>query len=329
MPRGRYAPSPTGWLHLGNARTALIAWWRARATGGSFVLRVEDLDAPRTVPEAVAGNLQELRWLGLDWDEGPDMGGPHAPYRQSERFGWYEAALERLRSDGRLFECWLSRKDLRDVASAPHGATPVYGPRERLASESAAARKRAEGKAPSLRLRVGSGTVAWRDSRAGRRSLDLESEVGDVVVRRADGQWAYALAVVVDDAAMRVGEVVRGDDLLQATGAQLALYDALGLEPPAFAHVPLLSDPAGVRLAKRRGDLTLRELRAAGVRPERVVGLLASTLGLLPARVEASASELVPGFELERLPAEATRLDEGSLAWLHGDDPPPAGRRAR
>lgn len=316
MPRGRYAPSPTGWLHLGNARTALVAWLRARTTGGSFVMRVEDLDAPRTVPEAVGGNLEELRWLGLDWDEGPDVGGPHAPYRQSRRDARYREALERLGADGRLFECWLSRKDLRGMASAPHGAAPVYGPRERAWNARLAETKRRAGKEPSLRLRSDAGTVSWHDRVAGPCAMDVDREVGDVVVRRADGLWAYALAVAVDDAAMRIEEVVRGDDLLHATGAQLALYRALDLEPPAFAHVPLLLGPDGERLAKRRGDRTLRSLNRAGVRPERVVGLLAFTLGLLPAPREAAAADLIDGFSFERLAKESGRLDEASLHWL-------------
>lgn len=322
MPRGRFAPSPTGRLHLGNARTALLAWWRARSTGGAFVVRVEDLDGPRTVPEAIEGNLDELRWLGLDWDEGPDVGGPHAPYRQSERGERYVEALARLRDAGRLFEDWLSRRELREIASAPHGAGPVYGARERAANARLAEAKRAGGKAPALRFRVGAGTVAWDDRVAGPRRVDLERGVGDLVVRRADGLWAYALAVVVDDAAMGIEEVVRGDDLLPATAGQLALYDALGLAPPAFAHVPLLLDADGARLAKRRGDSTLPALREAGVRPERVVGLLAASLGLLPAPAEVAAAELVDGFDLDRVGRRPARIDAAGLAWLLGDAAP-------
>lgn len=314
--RGRYAPSPTGGLHLGNARTALVAWWRARAEGSSFVLRVEDLDRARSREEAVAGNLAELRWLGMDWDEGPDVGGPHAPYRQSGRSRLYEEALARLVASGRVDRCFLSRRELREIASAPHGRSPVYGARERAANARLAARKEAEGKTPSLRLRAAPGEAAWEDLVAGPQRLDLEREVGDVVLRRADGEWAYALAVVVDDAAMGVREVVRGDDLLPATAAQLLVYAALGLEPPRFAHVPLLLDEGGERLAKRRGAGTLTALREAGVRPERVVGLLAWSLGLLPRREEVAAAELTGGFSLAAPARAPARLDPAALAWL-------------
>lgn len=314
--RGRYAPSPTGGLHLGNARSALVAWWMARARGGSFVLRVEDLDVPRTVPEAVEGNLEELRWLGLDWDEGPDVGGPHAPYRQSRRFELYRAALERLEATGRVFPCWLSRKDLRELASAPHGAPAAYGPRQRAANARAAPEAKRRGKRPSLRFRAPVGELRFDDLLAGPQRFDAERDVGDLVVRRADGQWAYQLAVVVDDAAMGIEEVVRGDDLLPATAGQLLLYRALGLRPPRFAHVPLLLDADGARLAKRRGSLTLHALRAAGVAPQRVVGLLAATLGLLDAPRPVTPAELTANFAPERLARTPARLGADALAWL-------------
>jgi glutamyl-tRNA synthetase len=309
--RGRYAPSPTGYLHLGNARTALVAWLRARAAKGAFVMRVEDLDSARSRPEYAAANLEELRWLGLDWDEGPDVGGPHAPYAQSERHAVYEAALAKLRPH--LFACYLSRKDLQDLASAPHGSAPRYGARERALNARLAPQKQAEGKTPSLRFRVEAGDVAFTDVVHGPQRAD----VGDVVVRRADGEWAYQLAVVADDLAMRITEVVRGDDLLPSTAAQVLLYRALGAEPPAFLHVPLLLDAAGERLAKRKGSLTLSALRGAGVRPERVVGLLAHTLGLLESPREARPADLVHAFDLERLHRDPARLTDDLLAWLH------------
>jgi len=314
--RGRYAPSPSGWLHLGNARTALLAWLRARSRGGVLVLRVDDLDGPRTLPEAVDGNLRELAWLGLDWDEGPDIGGPLGPYRQSERGERYAAALAALQRQGRIFPCYLSRRELHGVASAPHGQAPVYGPVERRANARLAERKRAEGKTPSLRFRVEQGAVVFEDVVAGPRRARAEIDVGDIVVRRADGLWAYQLATVVDDASMAVSEVVRGDDLLPSTSAQLLLYRALGLAPPAFAHVPLLLDERGERLAKRRGSLTLRALREAGVRPERVVGLLAAGLGLTGGLEEVAAGELVADFDLARIPRAPTRLGAEERTWL-------------
>ena len=314
--RGRYAPSPSGWLHLGNARTALAAWLRARRRGGALVLRVDDLDGPRTVAEAVEGNLRELGWLGLDWDEGPDVGGPHGPYRQSERGELYAAALEALRDQGRIFPCYLSRRELAQIASAPHGRTPVYGPAQRRANAELAAAKRAEGKPPSLRFRVAPGVVRFDDALAGPQRFDTGRDVGDLVVRRADGLWAYQLATVVDDDAMQVSEVVRGDDLLPATAAQLLLYEALGREAPAFAHLPLLVDEGGRRLAKRRGSLTLKGLRDVGVRPERVVGLLAHGLGLTARLGEVAASELVADFELARIPRAPATFGPVERAWL-------------
>lgn len=324
MPRGRFAPSPTGWLHLGNARTALVAWARARASGASFVMRVEDLDRPRTVEEAVTGNLRELRWLGLDWDEGPDVGGPHGPYRQSQREAHYAAALERLERDGRTFACYLSRKDLRELASAPHHAGPVYGPRQRAANARWADAKRREGKAPATRLRMPDGRETVADLLMGRREVDLAAEIGDLVLRRADGAWAYQLAVVVDDAAMEVGEVVRGDDLRTAAAGQAVLHRLLGSRPPRHLHVPLLHGPDGTRLAKRRGDLTLRALQGDGVPAERVVGLLAWTLGQQDAAEPRTAAELAAAFDPARIPRHPVVLAPAALAYLRGG-PPPAG----
>lgn len=318
MLRGRYAPSPTGALHLGNARTALVAFWSARSEGGTFVMRVEDLDKERTIPAMVGGNLEELCWLGLEWDEGPDVGGPHAPYVQSERGALYEAALERLRAQERVFACYLSRKDLREMASAPHGQGVVYGPLERQQNVKLAESKKRAGKAPSLRFRVDPRRLTFRDAFAGSQEIDTETQVGDVVVRRADGLWAYALAVVVDDIAMNISEVVRGDDLLVSTGAQLLLYEALHAAPPTFFHVPLLLDTSGERMAKRKGSLTLTSLRAAGVKPERVVGLLAYTLGLLPELQEATVAEGLAIYKPEKITREPFRLEPRHLEWLQG-----------
>lgn len=314
--RGRYAPSPTGGLHLGNARTALVAWLRARSARGTLVLRVDDLDGPRTVPEAVQGNLEELRWLGLDWDEGPDVGGPHGPYLQSRRGHLYAEALETLERRGLVFPCYLSRRELAGIASAPHGRAPVYGAAERRANDRIAARRKAEGRTPSLRLRAPLGAVAFEDAVAGPSRYVVGDDVGDVVVRRSDGLWAYHLATVVDDAAMGVTEVVRGDDLLPSSASQLLLYDALGLTRPDHAHVPLLLGPDGRRLAKRRGSLTLGALREAGVAPQRVVGLLAHGLGLLPRLEPSEPRSLIGGFTLGRLSRAPAVLGQEERDWL-------------
>ncbi len=315
--RGRFAPSPTGPLHLGNARTALLAWTSVRAQEGVFVLRVEDIDGPRTVPAAVDGNLAELRWLGLDWDEGPDVGGRFGPYRQSERDAWYDAALAELDVRGVLAEDWLSRRDVREGSSAPHGpAGPVYGPDERARSARVAAGRRTAGRTPTLRARLPDVSVTALDLRLGVRTFDVAGEVGDPVVRRSDGLWAYTLAVVVDDAAMRIAEVVRADDLWDATGSQVALARALGLPPVRYAHVPLLLDAAGTRYAKRRGDATVAGYRAAGVDPRRLVGALAASAGLLREPRPLAPSELVRGFDVRALDPEPGRWTEALEAWV-------------
>ena len=316
MTRGRYAPSPTGPLHLGNARTALVAFLSARSQGGTFVMRVEDLDAPRTVPEAVTGNLDELRWLGLEWDEGPDVGGPYGPYKQSERGAFYEEALRKLQAQNKIFACYLSRKDLREASSAPHGRGFVYGEEERRRNAHCRGQKQREGKTPSLRFWVEPQTVTFDDALSGPQSIDVASEVGDFVVKRADGLWAYQLAVVVDDIAMKVNEVVRGDDLLTSTGAQLLLYEAFNATPPRYLHVPLLLDTDGERMAKRKGSLTLASLRDTGVRPERVVGLLAFTLGLLDEPEEVKLQNLLEPFRPAKLHRHAFRLEPKHLEWL-------------
>lgn len=315
--RSRYAPSPTGALHLGNARTALLAFWHAKANSGTLVLRIEDLDSQRSRPEFVAANLAELRWLGLSWDEGPDIGGPFGPYLQSERFGLYEAALGRLEERGHLFPCYLSRKDLQGVASAPHGVGATYGEAQRRLNAQVQSARRAEGKTPSLRFRVEPRTLTFHDAFQGGVTTNPARTVGDFVARRADGEWAYQLAVVVDDIAMRITHVLRGDDLLPSTGAQGLLYEALGAEPPTFAHVPLLLDTDGQRMAKRRGSLTLSALQEAGVRPERVVGLLAYSLGLQDSLAEADVQAFVPGLELGALRREAFALEPRHLEWLY------------
>jgi glutamyl-tRNA synthetase len=281
------------------------------------VLRVEDLDGPRTVPAAVDGNLTELRWLGLDWDEGPDVGGPHGPYRQSERDAHYRAALERLDRAGLLAEDWLSRRDVQGAASAPHGpAGPVYGPAERRLSAALASERRAAGRAPAWRARLPPGTVEVVDRRHGPRRFDVERDVGDVVVRRSDGLWAYALAVVVDDAAMGIDEVVRGDDLLAATGAQAALAQALGLPRPCYDHVPLLLDASGERMAKRRGGDTLAALREGGADPRRVVGALAFTLGWLAAPRPLHPRDAIGWVDAIDGPGVPTRWSDDLAAWL-------------
>jgi glutamyl-tRNA synthetase len=316
--RGRFAPSPTGPLHLGNARTALLSWLAARATGGAYLMRVEDLDGPRVRPGLEARILEELRWLGLDWDEGPDVGGPAGPYRQSERLPRYAAALERLREAGRAYPCFCSRAEIAAASQAPHGPSdegPRY-PGTCRGLPAAEVARRAAARRPAWRLAVDPGPVAFEDGVHGPRAHDVAAEVGDFVIARADGIPAYQLAVVVDDAAMGVTDVVRGDDLLSSTARQLLLYQALGLPAPRFAHVPLVVGEDGARLAKRHGARSLGELREAGADPAAVAGLLAALSGLAPEGARATPRELVAGFTLRKIPRAPAVLRAGALERL-------------
>lgn len=321
MIRGRFAPSPTGALHVGNARTALLAWLHARAAGGAFVMRVEDLDFGRVRPGIMEQQFDELRWLGLDWDEGPDVGGPFAPYVQSARQERYETALRRLAERGLLYECTCSRRDIAQAASAPHAGDegPRYTGTCRERRVDAAVRSiTAHGRGDfALRLRVEPDEVCFADGIMGRQCLDPAAE-GDFVVRRKDGVAAYQLAVVVDDAAMGITHVLRGADLLASTARQILLYEALELPAPAFLHVPLMLGPDGERLAKRHGAVSLGELREAGVAPARVVGWLAETCGLAQPGERVDAAALLPRWDPARIPSAPTTVTDEMMERLRG-----------
>ncbi len=305
---GRYAPSPTGDLHLGNARTALIAWLWARRAGGRFLLRFEDLDTARVRPGCAREQADSLAWLGLDWDGEPVV--------QSDRTEGYEAALRALREHGVLYECFCSRADVRRAASAPHGADgPMYGGACRDLTAEDRALRRSQRRAPSLRVRM-QGAVEFRDDLAGVQRERLECQTGDIVVRRSDGVVAYQLAVVVDDAAECVTHVVRGADLLPSTPRQLELYRLLRLRPvPGHAHVPLLLGPDGERLSKRHGAVGLSELRAHGASPGAITGWLAHSAGLLEAARPCAPAELVDRFDPAALTREDARVDPAGLRW--------------
>ena len=292
---GRLAPSPTGALHLGNARTFMIAWLRARSQGGRLVFRMEDLDHPRDKPGAAAAAVEDLKWLGFDWDE---------EYVQSERKDLYREALERLHRDGRVYPCVCSRKDVENAQSAPHAGEQLFYPgtcRGRFASWAEAADAIAP-RTPCWRFRVPDGTVVrFDDVFAGPFEQDVSHTLGDFPVARDAFGAGYTLAVAVDDALMGVTEVVRGDDLLAATPAQILLYRALGYEPPAFCHVPLVVGTDGRRLAKRHGDTRIAAYRAAGRTPEQLLGQLAATCGWGDGS-PVSLRDLLPRFTLETIP---------------------------
>jgi glutamyl-tRNA synthetase len=316
--RGRFAPSPTGPLHLGNARTALLSWLAARAAGGRWLMRIEDLDGPRVRPGLETRLLGELRWLGLDWDEGPDVGGAFGPYRQSARGARYAAALDTLRRAGLAYPCFCSRAEIAAAVAAPHGLSdegPRYpGTCRGLALEEVV--RRSAGRPPAWRLAVEPGLVTFQDGVHGPCAFEVAAATGDFVVMRADGIAAYQLAVAVDDAAMGVTEVVRGDDLLPSTARQLLVYRALGLSPPRFAHVPLVVGEDGERLAKRHAALSLGELGARGADPRAVVGLLAALSGLVAPGQPCRPGDLVAGFRLDRLPGTPARLAAAQVAAL-------------
>lgn len=268
---GRYAPSPTGRLHLGNLRTALAAWASARHRDAPFILRIEDLDSGRSREKWVDVQLEELRLIGIDWDG--------EPVRQSERSGLYAAAVERLRDQGLVYECFCTRAEIREASSAPHGELPegAYPGTCRNLTRTQRDERRAAGRPPALRVRAEGTRVSFDDRICGR----IAAVVDDFVVRRNDGDYAYNLAVTVDDADQKVAEVVRGEDLLDTTSRQLWLYDRLGLSPPArFAHVPLMLGEDGARLAKRHGAITLEERMEAGSTPERIRRELAESIAL-------------------------------------------------
>lgn len=274
--RGRLAPSPTGFLHLGHARTFWTAHARARAAGGTVVLRNDDLDAARCRPEFAAAQIEDLRWLGLTWEEGPDAGGPHGPYSQSERLPLYRAAFARLRAAGRIYPCTCSRKDVQAAASAPHehADEPLYPGTcrpENLPSAENTRRATLEPAAFNWRFRVPDGeSVAFDDGALGPQAAVAGRDFGDFLVWRKDGTPSYQLACAVDDVLMRITEVVRGADLVMSTFRQLLLLRALGHDAPAYWHCPLMTDAAGVRLAKRHDALALRTLRARGDTPESI-----------------------------------------------------------
>lgn len=308
---GRLAPSPTGALHLGNVRTFMVAWLRARSQGGKVVFRMEDLDHPRDKPDAAAAAVEDLRWLGFDWDE---------EFVQSERRAVYRDALSYLHEQGLAYPCVCSRRDVECAQSAPHEGDQLRYPgtcRGRFAGwdeaqafiDGASAVRRT----PCWRFAVAPGeTVAFIDAFAGRFEQDVSEALGDFPLARDRGGAGYTLACAVDDLLMGVTEVVRGDDLLPATPAQILVARSLSpwlakvtgaaVAPPAFCHVPLVVGPDGRRLAKRHGDTRISSLRAAGAAPEEILGMLAASCGWIEPGLKCSLDGLLPRFELSSIP---------------------------
>ncbi|HEY3175576.1 MAG TPA: glutamate--tRNA ligase [Candidatus Polarisedimenticolia bacterium] len=316
--RVRFAPSPTGHLHVGNARTALFNWLYARARGGIFVLRIEDTDMERSTGRSEDAIYEDLSWLGIDWDEGPGRGGPHGPYRQSERRSLYDDAARRLLDGDRAYRCFCGPEQLEAERDAQRqaGLAPRYSGRcrEMTADQS---RHRASSEPCALRFRVPGENVLFDDLIRGRVEFP-SAQIGDPVIVRADGSPTYNFAVVVDDAAMRITHVIRGEDHLSNTPRQILIYRALGEPPPAFAHVSLVLGPDGSPLSKRHGAASVADFRDRGFLPQAMVNYLVLLGWAHPdAKEILQVPEIVGAFSLDRVGHAASMFDVGKLTWLN------------
>ena len=300
MVKGRFAPSPSGRMHLGNLFAGLLAWLSVRSQGGSMLLRMEDLDPERCREEFARQVAEDLEWLGLDWDEGYGVGGSNGPYRQSERFDIYEEYFRGLEKKGLTYPCYCTRAE-RLAVSAPHlGENRDFYDgrcRRRTAEELEIL---SQSRKPAQRVVAPARRVEFTDGLQGRFWEDLSADCGDFIVRRSDGVWAYQLAVTVDDGLMGVTEVVRGQDLLSSTPRQIWLLEEMGFAPPSYTHVPLLLSADGRRLSKRDRDMDLSVLRESKT-AEEIVGELAFLCGLLPERMPITPTELIPYFSGARV----------------------------
>jgi glutamyl-tRNA synthetase/nondiscriminating glutamyl-tRNA synthetase len=318
--RVRFAPSPTGSLHVGNARTALFNWLLARGRGGTFILRIEDTDTARSTRASEASMMEDLRWLGLNWDEGPDAGGARGPYRQSERMDLYASYATRLLDAGHAYHCFCTTAQLeadRQEAMATGRAVQYPGTCRRLTRE-AATQRVAAGEKPAIRFRIPEHRdVVFTDLVRG--DVRFQTDViGDPIIVRADGMPAYNYAVVVDDALMEVTHVIRGEDHISNTPRQILLYEALGFTPPQFAHLSLVMGPDHTPLSKRHGATSVAEFRAKGYLPEALVNYLA-LIGWSPGHDEEllPIDELARRFTLEAVGHSAGVFDEEKLAWAN------------
>src|SRR5215472_6047018 len=318
--RVRFAPSPTGALHVGNVRTAVFNWLLARGSGGTFILRIEDTDVERSTRESEASMLDDLRWLGIDWDEGPDIGGAHGPYRDSERLHLYQSYATELLNAGAAYYCFCTAAQLEAdrQAAVAEGRPALYpGTCRKLSSAQAQARV-ADGERPAIRFRVPEGRdVSFVDAVRGEVRFSAEV-IGDPVIVRADGHPAYNFAVVIDDALMEITQVVRGEDHISNTPRQILLYEALGFTPPQFAHLALVMGPDHSPLSKRHGATSVAEFRAKGYLPEALVNYLA-LIGWSPGNDDEllPVDELARRFSLDRVGHSAGVFDEEKLAWVN------------
>jgi glutamyl-tRNA synthetase/nondiscriminating glutamyl-tRNA synthetase len=319
-PRVRFAPSPTGFLHVGNARTALYNWLFARHTGGAFLLRIEDTDVERSEVRHETQLMEDLQWLGLDWDEGPGVEGPHAPYRQSERLGIYREHTDRLLAEGKAYRCFCTAEELeaeRRGAAASHQAQ-VYSGRCRNIADADSAARAAKGEAFAVRLRIPDHPLRFHDMVRGVVEFPYET-VSDPILVRSNGMPVYNYVVTVDDALMEITHVIRGDDHISNTPKQVAIYEAFGWKPPEFAHLSTILGSDRERLSKRHGATSVASFRAMGILPEALVNYLA----LLGWGAEGgtrelfSLEELVKEFRIERVTASPAVFDWEKLHWLN------------
>jgi nondiscriminating glutamyl-tRNA synthetase len=318
--RARFAPSPTGLLHVGNARTALFNWLFVRQKGGANVLRIEDTDVERSEAKYESQLLEDLRWLGLDWDEGPDKGGPYAPYRQSDRMEVYRNYAERLLSEGKAYLCFCTAEELdRERQHAiEHHLPQVYSGKCRNCDAAEAQRRRSGGEAAAIRLKIPERPIRFHDIVRGDVTFESES-VSDPIIVRSSGMPVYNYVVVIDDAEMKITHVIRGDDHLSNTPKQVALYEALGFPVPEFAHLSTILGPDRERLSKRHGATSISQFREMGILPEALVNYLA-LLGWAPsggARETFTPEELVKEFSLERVTPSPAVFDFEKLHWLN------------
>jgi glutamyl-tRNA synthetase len=317
--RCRFAPAPSGSIHVGNARTGLFSWAFARHHGGTFVLRVEDTDASRVSEEAFHGVLESLRWLGIDWDEGPDVGGPHGPYRQSERMGVYREAVERLRSQGDAYPCYCTEDELeqRRAAALARGEAPGYDGRCRSLTGAERSAFEAEGRLPVIRFAMPEREHVVHDLVKGEVRWG-PGQLRDFVLVRSDGTPVFLLAVAVDDLLMGITHVIRGDDLLASAPRNAAVIEALGGTPPAYAHVPQVNGSDGKPLSKRHGSTSVEAFREQGILPEALLNYLALLGWSKDAETTfLSRQDLVDAFDLERVSSNPARFDTQKLEWMN------------
>ena len=319
--RVRFAPSPTGVLHVGGARTALFNWLFARSQGGRFILRIEDTDKERSTEEAMAAIYEGMSWLGLDWDEGPDIGGDFGPYLQTDRAAVHQKTIEALASSDRIYPLWLSADELQDFRDrARKSGEPLrYPGRDETWSMEDVLEARAQGRGPALLLKVPSqGEVRWQDLIKGEIKFDLK-DIDDFVIVRGDGTPTYNFAVVLDDADMEISHVLRGDDHVSNTPKQLLLFDMLGKARPAMGHVPMILGPDGAKLSKRHGATAVGAYRDLGFVPEGMINYLALLGWALDDKTEVfSTEQLIKVFSLERVGSTPSVFDQQKLTWLNG-----------